>query len=321
MSERASCAGCAAGLASTGMTTAELERPAIDRRHRLLSSRSSHGGDEIAPSSPRCAGVDDTVTHPARRRGTRLRRGRLGDGVDRGGGPGPARRRQQERVVDGWRGLHRATAPASSSTAAATCASAASPLGAAAREGLLHWLPLSQLELALLDGGLFADDPAGAIALLVRPPTIWRREDARRAELLFPRAPRFEPERFAAIEEWARRGSSRAPDPPARGRAADRGAASRPVGCATRERDGRRRLRGDRRGRRPLQGGGRTAARTLCLERGSHSSAPRPGSHLRRHAVRRKLGRGRYVVAVRARSERPQRRTRSSSRSGASRRR
>ena len=74
-----------------------------------------------------------------------------------------------------------------------------------ARAALLEWLPLSRTDLAVFEGGLFADDPAGALALLVRPPTIWSFEDAVVVDGLFPRRERFEPERFDAIASLAGR--------------------------------------------------------------------------------------------------------------------
>ena len=92
---------------------------------------------------------------------------------------------------------------ASSVTAAATFASAAAGSGPTERAALLAWLPLTDRELAVYEGGLFEDAPAHAIALLVRPPTIWALDEAIDAERLFPRGTRFAPERFAAIERHA----------------------------------------------------------------------------------------------------------------------
>jgi hypothetical protein len=73
-------------------------------------------------------------------------------------------------------------------------------VGTRERAALLEWLPLTDRELAVYEGGLFEDAPIHAIALLVRPPTIWAFEEAIAAERLFPRGTRFAPERFAAIE-------------------------------------------------------------------------------------------------------------------------
>src|SRR5262249_11379498 len=56
-------------------------------------------------------------------------------------------------------------------------------LGARARVALLAWLPLAPFELAPFEGGLFSNDPAQALALLLRPPTIWSLEEARLAAL------------------------------------------------------------------------------------------------------------------------------------------
>jgi hypothetical protein len=76
-------------------------------------------------------------------------------------------------------------------------------VGTNERAALLEWLPPTDRELAVYEGGLFEDAPAHAIALLVRPPTIWALDDAIDAERLFPGGVRFEPERFAAIERHA----------------------------------------------------------------------------------------------------------------------
>jgi hypothetical protein len=73
----------------------------------------------------------------------------------------------------------------------------------AEREALLAWLPLTYRELAVYEGGLFEGSPAHAIALLVRPPTIWPLDEALQAEQLFPRGRCFDPRRFAAIEHYA----------------------------------------------------------------------------------------------------------------------
>jgi hypothetical protein len=73
----------------------------------------------------------------------------------------------------------------------------------AERAALLEWLPLTERELAVYEGGLFEDAPAHAIALLLRPPTIWGLDEAVEAEQLFPRHGSFAPARFAAIERHA----------------------------------------------------------------------------------------------------------------------
>ena len=111
----------------------------------------------------------------------------------------------RQRVIDGWRGRHRSRGVSLVVDNGCDVRVGRVWLGPAARNGLLHWLPLSQLELVLFDSGLFVDEPAGAIALLVRPPTIWAVADAVDAERLFPRGRQFEPERFVAIESQARR--------------------------------------------------------------------------------------------------------------------
>ncbi len=77
--------------------------------------------------------------------------------------------------------------------------------GGEVRESLLEWLPLSRVDLAAYEGGLFAADPAGALTLLLRPPTIWSLEDAVAVDGMFPRTDRFDPARFDAILQLARR--------------------------------------------------------------------------------------------------------------------
>lgn len=76
-------------------------------------------------------------------------------------------------------------------------------VGPTERAALLEWLPLTERELAVYDGGLFEDAPPRAIALLLRPPTIWPLAEALLAERQFPRGTRFRPDRFAAIEHYA----------------------------------------------------------------------------------------------------------------------
>lgn len=110
---------------------------------------------------------------------------------------------EQERIVDGWRAWQRHEGACIVVDSGCDVRIGRISIGPVARDALLHWLPLSQLELTLLDSGLFADDPAGAIALLLRPPTIWPREDALRARMLFPFEAGFDPDVFAAVEACA----------------------------------------------------------------------------------------------------------------------
>lgn len=72
------------------------------------------------------------------------------------------------------------------------------------RSALLRWLPCSTTDLALFEDGLFTEAPADALALLLRPPTIWAAEEAATAERRFPRGRAAERERFAAIERYGR---------------------------------------------------------------------------------------------------------------------
>src|SRR4051794_7559243 len=76
-------------------------------------------------------------------------------------------------------------------------------LGAGDRAALLRWLPLAPLDLAPFEHGLFADEPWKALALLLRPPTIWSFDEARTTGWLLPRGAGFEPGRLAALERSA----------------------------------------------------------------------------------------------------------------------
>ena len=177
------------------MTTAELERPAI----REVAAPA----DDVATLFPTARRSDEAVTHPLRRRGSSFDMRAsptawiVGEGLESLGDL------DRRRVVDGWRHRPRDRDAALVVDSGCDVRVGRVPLGAAARAGLLRWLPLSRLELALCDGGLFADEPARAIALLVRPPTIWTAADAVAIVRRFPHSPRFDPERFAAIEACA----------------------------------------------------------------------------------------------------------------------
>ena len=73
----------------------------------------------------------------------------------------------------------------------------------AVRAALLEWLPLSQADLAVYEGGLFHDTPARSLTLLVRPPTIWSIDEAVIAARRFRRGSRFDPKQFAALVRHA----------------------------------------------------------------------------------------------------------------------
>ena len=117
------------------------------------------------------------------------------------------------------------------------------------------------------EGGLFEDAPAHAIALLVRPPTIWSLDEAIAAERLFPRGSAL---RARAVRRdrapCVRADPRRAPDSAPSGRRPDRGpvAGGRAPGC---ERDHRLGLRARRGRRRPRASGRRPPARAIRLER------------------------------------------------------
>ena len=114
---------------------------------------------------------------------------------------GPVGRR---RVLDRWR-AHREDRVG----VQVTCSGCEVEIGGVSVTGelrlaLLRWLPLAGSELAVYEGGLFRDAPVKALTLLIRPPTIWPAAEAVAAARLYPRGPRFEPERFAALERHAR---------------------------------------------------------------------------------------------------------------------
>ena len=265
MSERASCAGGAPGLASAACRR-RLERPvsavAAVAGHSPSAARSTRSprsfrrcGAAIQPFRVRPA--DAFQLFDARASATAWI---VAEGVSSLDDAG------RRRVVDGWR---RHPVPWRRSRRRRRVRRArrrrrARP--AAARKALLHWLPLSQPELALFDGGLFADDPAGAIALLVRPPTIWPLEEAVRAERRFRRGPRFEPERFEATRALCTRPTPRrAAGPPRRRRTEDRGPTPDPAFPSC-ERDRGARQRCHRCRSRALPDGRGPTARALCLE-------------------------------------------------------
>jgi hypothetical protein len=71
------------------------------------------------------------------------------------------------------------------------------------RVALLAWLPPAPGELAVLEGGLLAEAPADAVALLLRPPLIWSLHEALRAGRSVSGLDGFEPARFAVLERAA----------------------------------------------------------------------------------------------------------------------
>ena len=113
---------------------------------------------------------------------------------------GPAGR---QRILDGWRAHRHDRVGALVGESGCEVTIGGTPTTGALRLALLRWLPLAHGELAVYEGGLFRDAPARALTLLVRPPTIWPAGDAVTADRLFPGGPRFEPERFHALEQHA----------------------------------------------------------------------------------------------------------------------
>lgn len=106
------------------------------------------------------------------------------------------------RIVEGWR-LHSPDLQPLVTDEGCDIRVGGVRAGGAVRTALLEWLPLTSSDLAVYEGGLFQRDPAGAVTLLVRPPTVWSLDEAALAERLFPRGSGFEPGRFAALERYA----------------------------------------------------------------------------------------------------------------------
>lgn len=196
------------------MSTATLERPSQTgtRMRHLVSARLR----TLRPVEPPCGELfDDLATvFPSRRLGcsasTSLAR-RRGFGFDArasatasliGAGLQSLDAERRRIVLEGWH-AYRDHGPRLVGDSGCDIRLGRAGFDGAERVALLAWLPLTDRELAVYEGGLFEDAPAHAVALLVRPPTIWSRAEAVAAEQQFPRGRRFTPRRFAAIERHA----------------------------------------------------------------------------------------------------------------------
>jgi len=196
------------------MSTAALERPShtgTTMRH-VVSARLR----TLRPVEPPCGEpFDDLATvFPSRRLGctasTSLAR-RRGLGFDArasatawliGAGLQSLDAERRRTVLEGWH-AYRDHGPRLVGDSGCDIRLGRAGVDSAERVALLAWLPLTDRELAVYEGGLFEDAPAHAVALLVRPPTIWSLAEAVAAEQRFPRGGRFTPPRFAAIERHA----------------------------------------------------------------------------------------------------------------------
>ncbi len=108
-------------------------------------------------------------------------------------------------IVAAWSDLPQPSAPLAIVDGGCDVRAGQVRIDRALRASLLRWLPLTETDIALYENGLFGLDPAGAVTLLVRPPTVWSLAEALLAESSFPRdGPRFDPLRFVALERHAR---------------------------------------------------------------------------------------------------------------------
>ena len=110
----------------------------------------------------------------------------------------------RQRILDGWRAHRHDRVGALVTDGGCEVSTGGVAVTGALRLALLRWLPLARSELGVYEGGLFRDAPARALTLLVRPPTIWPAGEAVAEERACPPGPRFEPERFEALERHAR---------------------------------------------------------------------------------------------------------------------
>jgi hypothetical protein len=110
---------------------------------------------------------------------------------------------ERKRIVDGWSIPRRNRWPSLITDESCDVRIGDTVVTGAVRVALLDWVSLSGNDLAVYETGIFREAPAKALALLVRPPTIWSIGEALIADLIFPRGPRFEPARFDALERHA----------------------------------------------------------------------------------------------------------------------
>ena len=278
MAETASCAKPGAGLASSACPpphSSARRKPAPRMRH-VVSARLR----TLRPVEPPCGEpFDDLATvFPSRRLGcsasTSLAR-RRGFGFDArasatasliGAGLQSLDAERRRIVLEGWH-AYRDHGPRLVGDSGCDIRLGRAGVDGAERVALLAWLPLTDRELAVYEGGLFEDAPAHAVALLVRPPTIWSLAEAVAAERAVPARQALH---AAAVRRdrasRLRADPGRAPDSAPSGHGQDRGPAAdgRAPGC---ERHRRRGLRARRRGRLPRASGRRPPARPLRLER------------------------------------------------------
>lgn len=112
--------------------------------------------------------------------------------------------RERMRIVDAWSAPQRNGWPSLITDGGCGARVGAATVTGALRVALLHWAPLAGDDLAVYETGLFREAPANALALLVRPPTIWSVEEALAADRVSPRGQRFVAARFDALERYAR---------------------------------------------------------------------------------------------------------------------
>ena len=171
MAETASCAGRGAGLASSACRPPRSSAPRQPAPRPATSS--PRGSRRSGPSSRRAVRSRSTISPSCSRRGGSAAPPRRRSPVAARSGsmraprrpPGSSAQGSSRSTPSGGGTSSRAgtpiaiTARASSVTAAATFASAAAGVGTAERAALLAWLPLTDRELAVYEGGLFEDAP------------------------------------------------------------------------------------------------------------------------------------------------------------------
>ena len=190
MAETASCAGRGTGLASS---TCQPPRSSVPRQPASRPAMPSQcGSNHSGPWGRRAVRSRSTISplvFPSPRLGcsaaiTLGRRRTLGFDARAsvtawliGAGLEALDPDRRQNVIEGWN-AYRDHGPRLVGDGGCDVRLGRGGVGARERAALLEWLPLTDRELAVYEGGLFEDAPTHAIALLVRPPTIWAFDEA-----------------------------------------------------------------------------------------------------------------------------------------------